>query len=163
LAVYQEARRALADDFGLEPGAALRELEQAILRQDPSLDLPAVLPSLEERRKTVTVLSCEVVPAASVLDPEEMRRLTVTALSAVRAAIDANGGTVETVGGDELLGVFGVPVAHEDDALRAVRAASELRGELAAVEVRIGIDTGEVLAGNGFVSGEVVSRGKRLQ
>ena len=63
-----------------------------------------------------------------------------------------------------MLGVFGVPAAHEDDALRAVRAASELREEaLADVDVRIGIDTGEVLVGHGFVSGEVVSRGKRLQ
>jgi DNA-binding SARP family transcriptional activator/tetratricopeptide (TPR) repeat protein len=163
LAVYRDARRALVDNLGLEPGAALRELEQAILRQDPSLDLPAVLPSLEERRKSVTVLSCEVVPATSGLDPEEVRRLTAKALSTVRAAIDANGGTVETRGGEELLGVFGVPAAHEDDALRAVRAASEFREELADVEVRIGIDTGEVLAGHGFVSGEVVSRGKRLQ
>ena len=164
LAAYQEARRALVDDLGLEPGAALRELEQAILRQDPSLDLPAVIPSLEERRKTVTVLSCEVSPVASGLDPEELRRSTVKALSTVRAAIDANGGTVESVGGDELLGVFGVPAAHEDDVLRAVRAASALREEeLADVDVRISIDTGEVLVGHGFVSGEVVSRGKRLQ
>jgi DNA-binding SARP family transcriptional activator len=163
LDAYQDARRALLDNLGLEPGVALRELEQAILRQDPSLDLPAVLPSVEERRKTVTVLSCEISPAASGLDPEEVRWLTVKALSTVRAAIDTNGGTVEAVGGDELLGVFGIPAAHEDDALRAVRAASELREELADVEARIGIDTGEVLAGHGFVSGEVVSRGKRLQ
>ena len=129
LAAYQDARRALVDNLGLEPGAALRELEQAILRQDPSLDLPAVIPSLEERRKTVTVLSCEVSPVTSGLDPEELRRSTVKALSTVRAAIDANGGTVESVGGDELFGVFGVPAAHEDDALRAVRAASALREE----------------------------------
>jgi DNA-binding SARP family transcriptional activator len=164
LEAYQDARRALVDNLGLEPSVALRELEQAILRQDSSLDPPPALPSVEERRKTVTVLSCEVSPAASGLDPEELRRSTVKALSTVRAAIDANGGTVESVGGDELLGVFGVPVAHEDDALRAVRAASELREEeLGDVEVRIGIDTGEVLVGHGFVSGEVVSRGKRLQ
>ena len=64
LAAYQDARRALVDNLGLEPGVALRELEQAMLRQDPSLDLPAVIPSLEERRKTVTVLSCEVVPVS---------------------------------------------------------------------------------------------------
>ena len=74
LEAYQDARRALLDDLqGLEPGVALRELEQAILRQDPSLDLPVVLPSVEERRKTVTVLSCEIAPAALGLDPEEVR------------------------------------------------------------------------------------------
>jgi DNA-binding SARP family transcriptional activator len=162
LAVYQDARRALENDLGLEPGVALRELEQAILRQDPSLDPPGVLPSLEERRKTVSVLSCEVAPAASGLDPEQLRRSTARALSAVRAAIDAHGGTVETRAGDELLGVFGVPAAREDDALRAVRAAAELQQEPTDVELHIGIDTGEVLVGHGFVSGEVVSRGKRL-
>ena len=96
LDAYQDARRALVDDLGLEPGVALRELEQAILRQDPSLDLPAVLPSLEERRKTVTVLSCEVAPAASGLDPEEVRRLTATALSTDPGSDRRHGGTVET-------------------------------------------------------------------
>ncbi len=161
LAVYRNARQALLDSLGLEPGVALRELEQAILRQDPSLDLPAVLPSLEERRKTVTVLACEVAPTASGLDPEELRRLTVKALSSVRAAIDGHGGAVETRAGDELLGIFGVPASHEDDALRAVRAASELEVELGD-SGRIGIDTGEVLTGHGFVSGEVVGRGKGL-
>jgi DNA-binding SARP family transcriptional activator len=162
LAAYQDARRALLDGLGLEPGVALRELEQAILRQDPSLDLPAVLPSLDERRKTVTVLACEVAPTASGLDPEELRRLTVRALSSVRAAIDAHGGAVETRAGDELLGVFGVPASHEDDALRAVRAAAELRAEFGDVDLRFGIDTGEALTGHGFVSGEVVGRSKGL-
>ena len=162
LAAYQDARRALAEELGLEPGVALRELEQAILRQDPSLDLPAVLPSVEERRKTVTVLSCEVVPAVSGLDPEEVRRSTVRALVAARAAIDAHGGSVETRAGDELLGVFGIPAAHEDDALRAVRAAVELRDELDGAELHLAVDTGEVLAGHGFVAGEVVACARRL-
>jgi DNA-binding SARP family transcriptional activator len=162
LAAYQDARRTLLDGLGLEPGVALRELEQAILRQDPSLDLPAVLPSLDERRKTVTVLTCEVAPTVSGLDPEELRRVTVRALSSVRAAIDAHGGAVETRAGDELLGVFGVPASHEDDPLRAVRAAAELQAEFGDVELRFGIDTGEALTGHGFVSGEVVGRCKGL-
>ena len=162
LAAYQDARRALAEELGLEPGVALRELEQAILRQDPSLDLPAVLPSVEERRKTVTVLSCEIAPAVSGLDPEAVRRSTVRALVAARAAIDAHGGSVETRSGDELLGVFGIPAAHEDDALRAVRAAVELRDELDGTELHLAVDTGEVLAGHGFVAGEVVACARRL-
>jgi DNA-binding SARP family transcriptional activator len=166
LEAYRQARLALVDNLGLEPGAALRELEQAMLRQDPTLDLPAVLPPVEERRKTVTVLSCEIDPAASGLDPEQVRRIIVRALSTVREVIDAHGGAVEARTGDELLGVFGVPTAHEDDALRAVRAAAELQAELQAelteVELHVGIDTGEVLAGHGFVSGEVIGRGKRL-
>jgi DNA-binding SARP family transcriptional activator len=163
LEAYQQARRLLVENLGLEPGVRLRELEHAILRQDPSLDVPAVLPAVEERRKTVTVLSCEVAPAGSGHDPEALRRLTVQALSIVYAALDAHGGAVETRAGDELLGVFGVPDAHEDDALRAVRAAAELREDVTHAELHIGIDTGEVLAGHGFVSGEVVNRGKRLQ
>jgi DNA-binding SARP family transcriptional activator len=159
---YQDARRALVDNLGLEPGVALRELEQAMLRQDPALDLPAVRSSFEELRKTVTVLSCEVAQRSSGLDPEELHRSTARMLSTVRDAIGTHGGTVETRAGDELLGVFGVPTTHEDDALRAVRAAAELRDELHDVELHVGIDTGEVLAGYGFVSGDVVGRGKLL-
>jgi DNA-binding SARP family transcriptional activator len=161
LEAYREARGVLMDELGLEPGVQLRELQQAILRQDPALDLPAVLPSLEERRKTVTVLFCELTPAEEGLDPERLRRRTVRALAEARSVIEEHGGSVETRAGDELLGVFGIPAAHEDDALRAVRAAAELRG--AVPELRVGLDTGEVLAGHGFVSGEVVARSKRLQ
>jgi DNA-binding SARP family transcriptional activator/tetratricopeptide (TPR) repeat protein len=159
LEVYRTTRAFLLDELGLEPGVRLRELEQAILRQDPALDLPAVLPSVEERLKTVTVLLCELAPAA--LEPERLRRRTVRALTEARVTIERHGGSVETRTGDELLGVFGIPAAHEDDALRAVRAAAELRE--AVPDLRIGIDTGAVLAGHGFVSGEVVARAKRLQ
>jgi DNA-binding SARP family transcriptional activator/tetratricopeptide (TPR) repeat protein len=161
LEAYREARGVLVDELGLEPGVQLRELEQAILRQDPALDLPAVLPPIEERRKTVTILFCELAPPEEELDPERLRRRTVRALAEARSVIEFHGGSVETRAGDELLGVFGVPRAHEDDALRAVRAAAEMRGALP--ELRVGVDTGEVLAGHGFVSGDVVARAKRLQ
>jgi DNA-binding SARP family transcriptional activator len=160
LEAFRTTRTFLLDELGLEPGVHLRELEQAILRQDPALDLPAVLPPVEERLKTVTVLFCGLAPAGG-LDPERLRRRTVQALTEARAAIERHGGSVEARAGDELLGVFGVPAAHEDDALRAVRAAAELRE--AVPEVRIGIDSGEALVGHGFVSGEVVARGKHLQ
>src|SRR5262249_31958719 len=113
-----------------------------------------------ERRKTVTVLCCELEPTQEGLDPERLRRQTVRALAEARATIELHGGSVETRAGDELLGVFGVPSAHEDDALRAIRAGAEV-GE-AHTGLRIAIDTGEVLAGRGFVSGEVVARAKRL-
>jgi DNA-binding SARP family transcriptional activator/tetratricopeptide (TPR) repeat protein len=161
LEVYRTSRTFLLDELGLEPGVHLRELEQAILQQDPALDVPAVLPSVEERLKTVTVLLCELVPSPPDLDPERLRRRTVQALGEARAAIERHGGSVETRAGDDLLGVFGVPAAHEDDALRAVRAAAELRE--AVPDLRIGIDTGEVLVGHGFVSGTVVAGAKRLQ
>jgi DNA-binding SARP family transcriptional activator/tetratricopeptide (TPR) repeat protein len=161
LGAYSRARSVLLDELGLEPSVQLRELQQKILRQDPSLDLPPVLPPVEERRKTVTVLFCELAPAEEGLDPELLRRRSVRALAEVRSVIELHGGSVEMRAGDELLGVFGVPAAHEDDALRAARAAAEIRVGLS--DLRIGVDTGEVLAGHGFVSGEVVARAKRLQ
>ena len=92
------------------------------------------------------------------------------------AAIEAHGGTVEKFVGDEVMAVFGVPVVHEDDALRAVRAALAVHECVAGLdresdvhlEVRIGINTGEVVtgdpsAGHGFVSGDAVAVGKRLE
>ncbi|HWQ00596.1 MAG TPA: BTAD domain-containing putative transcriptional regulator [Gaiellaceae bacterium] len=161
LEAYGDARSTLIEELGLEPGSQLRELQRAILAQDPELDVPSVLPSVEERRKIVTVLCCELSPSEVGLDPERLRRETVRARAEACAAIEVHGGSVETRAGDELLGVFGVPTAHEDDALRAVRAAVEIRERL--VGLRVGIDTGEVLAGRGFVSGEVVARAKRLQ
>jgi DNA-binding SARP family transcriptional activator/tetratricopeptide (TPR) repeat protein len=161
LRAYREVRDVLVGELGLDPGVQLRELEQAILRQDPVLDLPAVLPSVEDRRKTVTVLFCELAPAVEGLDPERLRRQTVRALAEARSLIELHGGSAERRAGDELLGVFGVPTAHEDDALRAVRAAGEMRN--GNRELRVAIDTGEVLVGHGFVSGEVVTRAKRLQ
>jgi DNA-binding SARP family transcriptional activator len=160
LRAYRDARDALAE-LGLDPGVQLRSLEQAILNQDPTLDVETVLPDVEERRKTVTVLLCDLAVDAPGLDPEQVRREAVRRMAGARAAIELHGGAVETRAGDELLGIFGVPAAHEDDALRAARAAVQLRG--LAPELRAGIETGEVLAGHGFVSGEVVARAKRFE
>jgi DNA-binding SARP family transcriptional activator len=161
LEAYSRARSVLLDELGLEPSIQLRDLQQAILRQDPALDLPAVLPPVEERRKTVTVLFCELAPPEEGLDPELLRRRTVRVLAEARSVIELHGGSVEMRAGDELLGVFGVPAAHEDDALRAARAAAEIRAVLS--DLRMGVDTGEVLVGRGFVSGDIVERAKRLQ
>jgi tetratricopeptide (TPR) repeat protein len=92
------------------------------------------------------------------------------------AVIEGHGGTVEKFVGDEVMAVFGVPVVHEDDALRAVRAAVAVHECVAELdresdvhlEVRIGVNTGEVVtgdpsAGHGFVSGDAVAVGKRLE
>jgi DNA-binding SARP family transcriptional activator len=160
LRAYRDAREALAE-LGLDPGVQLRALEQAVLNQDPSLDLETSRPDVVERRKTVTVLICDLTGDGQGLDPEQAWDETVRKLAGARAAIELHGGVVETRAGDELLGIFGVPASHEDDALRAARAAVQIR-ELAP-ELRAGIDSGEVLTGHGFVSGEVISRAKRLQ
>ncbi|HEU5213987.1 MAG TPA: BTAD domain-containing putative transcriptional regulator [Gaiellaceae bacterium] len=160
LEAYRAAREALAE-LGLDPSAQLRLLEKAVLNQDPALDVQTVLPDIGERRKTVTVLLCDVAPEAPDLDPEQLRARTVRALAEARAAIELHGGSVETRAGDELLGVFGLPIAHEDDPLRAMRAAAKIR--TLQPKLRVGIDTGEVVTGRGFVSGDVVARAKRLQ
>jgi DNA-binding SARP family transcriptional activator/tetratricopeptide (TPR) repeat protein len=160
LRAYRDARDALAE-LGLDAGVQLRSLEQAILNQDPTLDLETNLPDVEERRKTVTVLLCDLAVDAMGLDPEQVRRKAVPTLAGARAAIELHGGVVETRAGDELLGIFGLPATHEDDALRAARTAVQIRS--LAPRLRAGIDTGEVLTGHGFVSGDVVARAKRFE
>ena len=134
-------------------------------------------------RKTVTVLFCDVVGSTSLgeaTDPETTRRVMSRYAQSMTEIVTAHGGTVERFRGDEVMAVFGVPVIHEDDALRAVRAGmemqrrlEELNGELKAtwgVELacRIGINTGEVVAGDPgtgdtFVTGDAVNLGKRLE
>jgi class 3 adenylate cyclase/tetratricopeptide (TPR) repeat protein len=132
-----------------------------------------------EGRKTVTVLFCDLVAfteLAGRLDPEALRHMMLRFFERAAAVIEGHGGTVEKFVGDEVMAVFGVPVVHEDDPLRAVRAAiavhecvAELDRESDAhLEVRIGINTGEVVtgdpsAGHGFVSGDAVAVGKRLE
>jgi class 3 adenylate cyclase len=132
-----------------------------------------------EGRKTVTVLFCDLVAyteLAGRLDPEALRHLMLLFFERAAAVIEGHGGTVEKFVGDEVMAVFGVPVVHEDDPLRAVRAALAVRecvAELdrasdARLEVRIGINTGEVVTGDpstghGFVSGDAVAVGKRLE
>ena len=121
-----------------------------------------------ETRKVVTVLFCDVVgftAAGERLDPEALRRVQSRYFEQARAALERHGGSVEKFIGDAVMAVFGVPQVHEDDALRAVRAAVELREALAELCVRIGINTGEVVAGGGdaLVTGDAVNRAKRLE
>jgi len=166
LEAFQEARRTLDEELGLEPSAPLRELERAILMQEPSLVAEPDPATAEERRKTVTVVSAGLTPT-ELADPELLRASIVSGVAAARAAIERHEGWVTTRAGDELLGVFGVPVSHEDDALRAARAAAELREAIEVddlpLELRIGIDTGEALTGHGFVSGDVLRLAGHLQ
>src|SRR5438105_4095755 len=102
------------------------------------------------------------------------------AAKTLRGITGAHGGTVEKFIGDAVMAVFGVPTAHEDDALRAVRAAAEMQSRLAQLNeelaeawgvrlaIRIGINTGEVVAGDPrarqtIVTGDVVNVAKRLE
>src|SRR5215218_9192288 len=122
-------------------------------------------------RKTVTVLFCDVTGFTSLgeqVDPETMRGVMLRYFDEMRAVLEHHGGTVEKFIGDA---VVGVPTLHEDDALRAVRAAHEMRTRLAKLnddeleerygvrlEMGIGVNTGEVVAGDPS-TGQTVATG----
>jgi class 3 adenylate cyclase len=133
-----------------------------------------------EERKTVTVFFCDLVGSTELgerLDPESVRRVLGRFFETVREIIERHGGSVEKFIGDAVMAVFGVPVLHEDDALRAVRAAAEVREELGAlneelardfgmsIELRIGINTGEVVTGTDerLATGDAVNVAARLE
>jgi len=135
-----------------------------------------------ERRKLVTVLFCDLVGStelSGLLEPETLRSVVLGYFEAMRAVIEAHGGTVEKFIGDAVMAVFGVPVVREDDAHRGAAAALEmilalrtLNEELSAsvgarLEVRIGMNSGEAvtsgdMTGQSMVSGEVVNVAARL-
>jgi class 3 adenylate cyclase/tetratricopeptide (TPR) repeat protein len=132
-----------------------------------SLDIDAVQP---ETRKTVSILFCDVVGStarAEANDPEVVRSTMNRYFEAASPVIERHGGTVEKFIGDAVMAVFGVPVVHEDDALRAVRTAAQLRDMLAelGVTVRFGVATGEAVTGAGQTlgSGDVFNLAARLQ
>ncbi|MBA2740852.1 MAG: AAA family ATPase [Actinobacteria bacterium] len=183
LEAFQDVRRALVDELGIDPSRQLRELESAILRQDPALEArssptpnPAAVEPTEaplpepqvsvaaprEARKTVTALVARITlfsPDGSRLDPEVLRGVSRRAFGEVENAIERHGGTIQAIAGDAVSAVFGLPRVHEDDALRALRAASEAREQLlcvaaeieasspARLDARIGVSTGEVFTG----------------
>ena len=114
-----------------------------------------------EQRKVVTVLFCDVSGSTALgerLDPEALRRVMSAYFETARAAIERHGGTLEKFIGDAVMAVFGVPTVREDDALRAARAAAEIR-DAAEIPVRIGVNTGEVVTGGGdsLVTGDAVN------
>ena len=140
-------------------------------------------PTTGELRKTVTVLFSDIANSTRLgerLDPESHRRVMGRFFGAMHHALENHGGTVEKFIGDAVMAVFGIPVLHEDDALRAVRAAVEMRTALAEVNrdllrqwdleiaVRTGINTGEVVAGapgtpQTLITGDAVVVAKRLE
>ncbi len=135
-----------------------------------------------EERKVVTALFCDLVgftATSESADPEDVDKMFAAYFAMARNQIEAHGGMVEKFIGDAVVGVFGVPAAHEDDPERAVRAglrivedAEELRsvGE-APLKLRVGINTGEALvrlgvsaaSGEGFLSGDAINTASRIQ
>jgi class 3 adenylate cyclase/tetratricopeptide (TPR) repeat protein len=145
--------------------------------------LAGQLASVQEERKVVSVLFCDLVGftgASEVADPEDVRARIRPYHARVRQEIERFSGTVEKFIGDAVMAVFGAPVAHEDDAERAVRAGlrileaiEELNADDPALslQVRVGINTGEAVVsldarpgeGEGIVTGDVVNTASRLQ
>src|SRR5438132_915096 len=134
-------------------------------------------------RKTVTVLFGDVTGSTALgeeLDPESLREVIQRYFTEMRGVIERHGGTVEKFIGDAVMAVFGVPQIHEDDALRAVRAASDMLAALGTLNrdiksrwgvelaIRTGINTGEVVAGDATIgqalaTGDVVNTAARLE
>src|SRR3954466_15216302 len=122
-----------------------------------------------EVRKTVTLLFCDVAGSTAMgerLDPETMRRLMARYFESAREILERHGATVEKFIGDAVMAVFRIPQVHEDDALRAARAAVEMRDALPelGVAARIGLNTGEVVVGTAerLATGDAVNVAARL-
>jgi class 3 adenylate cyclase/tetratricopeptide (TPR) repeat protein len=121
-------------------------------------------------RKTVTVLFCDLAGSTALgerFDPEALRSLLARYFERMKAIVERHGGTVEKFIGDAVMAVFGVPVVHEDDALRACRAAVEMREALPGLGIqgRIGVNTGEVVTGTEerLATGDAVNVAARLE
>jgi class 3 adenylate cyclase len=143
----------------------------------------AEVPAPQGLRKVVTIVFCDLVGSTSLgerLDPESLRQVIARYFEAMSEALRRHEGAIEKFIGDAVMAVFGIPTVREDDALRAVRAAAEMRDALAELndqldlqwgvrlEARTGVNTGEVIAGDtsrgqGFVSGDAVNVAARLE
>jgi predicted ATPase/class 3 adenylate cyclase len=144
--------------------------------------LAALAPS-QEVRKTVTVVFCNLkgsMELAGRMDSEALSEVLTLYFSAMKPVLERHGGTIEKYIGDVIMAVFGLPRLHEDDALRAVRAAAQMREALADLNVtlragygvilenRTGISTGEIVTGVGgrsprLATGETVSVAAHLE
>src|SRR5690242_16836405 len=137
LEVYREMRSLLDEELGLEPGAELRELERRMLAHDPELEpvvtqfgaVPVPTPSPQEPvrgRRPATVVFADVVDSTTLgelLDPESVHRILERYAEIAQEILQRHGGEIEKFIGDAVVAFFGLTELHEDDALRAVRAA----------------------------------------
>jgi class 3 adenylate cyclase/predicted negative regulator of RcsB-dependent stress response len=157
--------------------------ERARFCQSCATPLTGASEPLRQIRKVVTIVFADVTGSTALgerLDPEALRRLMGRYFDEMEVVIGRHGGTVEKFIGDAVMAVFGIPRLHEDDALRAVRAAEEMRAALAPLNVdfardhgvelriRIGVNTGEVVAGDAtgdqrLVTGDAVNVAARLE
>lgn len=169
LEAYRKTRSLFAEELGLEPGPGLRQLEAAIFREDPGLELKPAIRTKEQaleassswlprERRTVAVVAVDASAVGeSAADPEALGRISANAARVASEALERHGARVERLLGDILMAFFGFPLAHEDDALRAVRAALDARtavyaldadpasGERVGNRMRAGIEVGEIV------------------
>ena len=186
LQAYRDARTELVDGLGIEPGERLRELEGAILAHDPELLPPAGpprpvvraaplrgdQPEVVSARRLVSVVVANVADPPG-LDPESQHAVVNRRAAACADVLERHGGTVEKFVATGVVGIFGLRSLHEDDALRAVRAALELREACTALgaelerdhdipfPVTVGVSTGEVFVGAG-AQGETLATGAAI-
>src|SRR5215207_3259007 len=141
------------------------------------------VPAPQGLRKVVTIVFCDLCDSTKLgerLDPETLRQVIARYFEAMSEALNRHQGAIEKFIGDAVMAVFGTPTVREDDALRAVRAAAEMRSTLAdlndqleqrwgvRLQARTGVNTGEVITGDpsrgeGFVSGDAVNVAARLE
>ena len=138
--------------------------------EECGFSLAAVPVRGKEQRKTVSVLFCDLAGSTALgeaIDPERLRALLARYFERMQGIVEGHGGSVEKFIGDAVMAVFGVPVLHEDDALRAVRAAVEMRDALPelGLQGRIGVMTGEVVTGTEerLATGDAVNVAARLE
>ena len=179
LRAYERCRRLLADELGAYPSPETDSIYRELLAapSSPAAENgsspasqapPETPPPTKAQRKTITVLLCDVAHSSApgvTIDPEALQARVARFFQDMRAIVARYDGTAEQVIGDAVMAVFGLPVVHENDALRAVRAAEEARAALAELGLagRIGVMTGEVVTGDGALTGgEVVSLAKRM-
>jgi class 3 adenylate cyclase/DNA-binding CsgD family transcriptional regulator len=163
---------------------AIPPSQASVPRTKESAEPPSTVGELE--RRLVTVLFCDLVgftPLSEQLDPEDVREIQGVYFGRMSQEIKRFGGSIEKYAGDAVLALFGVPVAHEDDAARAVRSGLSMQAvikEVAAevgkrwgveLALRVGVNTGEVVSGtwdiggrkDSAVSGDAVNTAARLQ
>jgi class 3 adenylate cyclase/predicted ATPase len=195
LELYRATRRLLADELGLDPSLELQRLERLVLTHDSELDpprfearvelppAPTPPPEPERLRRTVSVVFGDLAGSTALgerLDPETLHEVLDRYSETCADVLERHGGTVEKFIGDAVVAVFGLPSLHEDDALRAVRAAVELRQAVASLSaelrrawgvglgIKLAVNSGEVFAGPGsrrdtFVSGDAINVAARLE
>ena len=155
-----EAQRSVLGDSVVESAVT------ALRQQLAELEMPLRIMATEEERKVVTILFADVSGFTALLekvDPEEVRNLINACFERLVPTVKKYEGTVDKFMGDEIMALFGAPIAHENDPERALRAALEMMEDIAAfnrehataLDIHVGINTGHVIAG------EIGARGRR--